>query len=263
MAISLESIRRGGSERTPIVIVHGGPGIGKTTFASCAPNPVFIRTEDGLGNLDVAAFPVAESYEEVMEALAALYDDHPYRTVVLDSTSALEPLIWARVAADAEKRSIEDLGYGKGYVLALNYWQEVLTALRGLAARGIMPILIAHSDIVRFDSPETEPYDRYQIKLHKRAFQLLYEQCDVIGFANVPVIVRKSDADAKKGRGIAKGERLLYLVEKPAFVAKNRYDMPESVPLIWDEFAAYLPGGTGAQKEEEEPTKGRKLAAAS
>lgn len=252
MAISLESIRRGGSDRAPIVLLHGGPGIGKTTFASCAPDAVFIRTEDGLGNLDVAAFPVAETYEDVMEALAALYDDHPYRTVVLDSTSALEPLIWAKVAADHEKKSIEDLGFGKGYVLALTYWQEVMSALRGLAARGVTPILIAHSDIVRFDSPEVEPYDRYQIKLHKRAFQYLYEQCDVIGFANTPVMVRKSDADAKKGRGIAKGERLLHLSEKPAYVAKNRYDMPESIPLLWDEFATYLPGGDRPEGAEEE-----------
>lgn len=251
MAISLESIRRGGSDRAPIVLLHGGPGIGKTTFASCAPDGVFIRTEDGLGNLDVAAFPVAETYDDVIDALGALYEPHSYRSVVLDSTSALEPMIWAKVAAEHEKKSIEDLGYGKGYVLALNYWQEVMAALRGLAARGIMPILIAHSDIVRFDSPETEPYDRYQIKLHKRAFQLLYEQCDVIGFANTPVMVRKADADAKKGRGIAKGERLLYLVEKPAFVAKNRYDMPESIPLVWDAFAAYLPGGSRQEEGEE------------
>ncbi len=54
-----------------------------------------------------------------------------------------------------------------------------------------MPILIAHTDIARFDSPETDPYDRYQIKLHKKAFQYLYEQADIIGFASEPVLVRK------------------------------------------------------------------------
>lgn len=243
MAISLESIRRGGSDRAPLVLVHGGPGIGKTTLAATAPDPVFIRTEDGLGNLDVASFPVAERYEDVMEALAALYGEHDFRTVVLDSTSALEPLIWARVAADHEKKGIEDLGFGKGYIYALQYWQEVIAALKGLAERGITPVLIAHSDVVRFDSPETEPYDRYQIKLHKRAFQYLYEQCDVIGFANYPVAVRKNEANPNKGRGIARGGRVLHLVEKPAYVAKNRYSMPETVPLDWGSLAEHLPGG--------------------
>lgn len=241
MAISLDSIRRGGSERRPISLVHGGPGIGKTTLAASAPSPVFIRTEDGLGNLDVAAFPVAESYADVMDALAALYGEHEFRTVVVDSTSSLEPLIWDRVAADHEKASIEDLGYGKGYVLALTYWQEFMAAIRGLAKRGITPLLIAHSDVVRFDSPETDPYDRYQIKLHRRAFQYLYEQCDVIGFATYPVAVRKNDA-SKKGRGIATGGRVLHLVETPAYVAKNRYDMPATVPLEWNAFAEHLPG---------------------
>lgn len=250
MAISLASIRRGGSDRAPIILVHGTPGIGKTTFASCAPDPVFIRTEDGLGNLEVDAFPVANTFEEVMETLAALYEDHAYRTVVLDSLSALEPLIWARVAQDHEKKTIEDLGYGKGYVIAMHYWQEVMAAIKGLSERGVAPILIAHTDIVRYDSPETEPYDRYQIKLHKRAFQYLYEQCDVIAFATLPVMVRKQDSDDRKGRGIQKGERLLHLVEKPAYIAKNRYSMPDSVPLDWDTFAAHLPGATPAAPED-------------
>lgn len=243
MAISLESIRRGGSGRAPMILIHGGPGIGKTTFAAQAPSPVFIRTEDGLGNLDVHAFPVAESYEDVTGALAALYEDHPFKTAVLDTTSALEPLIWARVAADHNKKNIEDIGFGKGYIYALQYWQDVIAACKGLAERGIMPVLIAHTDVVRFDSPETDPYDRYQIKLHKRAFQYLYEQCDIIGFATYPVTVRKNEAStAKPGRGVQRGGRVLHLVEKPAYVAKNRYSMPETVALEWAEFAQHLPG---------------------
>jgi hypothetical protein len=249
MAISLDSIRRGGSDRAPIVLVHGGPGIGKSTFGACAPEPIFVRTEDGLGNLDVYSFPLAETYDDVMAALAALYDEHPFQTVVLDSLSALEPLIWKKVAADNGKTNVEDLGYGKGYVLALTYWQELMAALRGLAVRGVMPLLIAHTDIVRFDSPDTDPYDRYQIKLHKRAFQYLYEQCDVIGFATLPVAVRKNDKDDVKGRGIARGGRLLHLVEKPSHIAKNRYSMPETIPLEWDAFAAHLPGASAPASE--------------
>jgi hypothetical protein len=30
-------------------------------------------------------------------------------------------------------------------------------------------ICLAHAEIKRFDAPDTEAYDRYQIKLHKRA----------------------------------------------------------------------------------------------
>lgn len=254
MAISLSSIQKGGSRKPPIIGLHGGPGIGKTTFAASAPAPIFIRTEDGLGTLTCDAFPVAQTWQDVIDALLALFasPDHGYQTVVVDSLSALEPLIWRQVAADAQKASIEDLGYGKGYVVALDYWQKFLNGIIALRdQQNVAPILIAHSEITRHDSPEVEPYDRYTIRLHKRAFALIYERADIIGFANWQTTTLRdkdltafqSKKDAPKVinvRGISTGERLLHLVERPAYVAKNRYAMPETIPLSWGAFSDAL-----------------------
>lgn len=244
MAISLKSIARSGEPKPPIVVVHGTPGIGKTTWASGAQSPVFMPLEDGLGAIKAAAFPVLHEWQEVMEAMGALYSDkHDYQSVVIDSLSALEPVIWAQVAKDANKSSIEDLGYGKGYVLALDYWHQVLAGVIALRdKKGMMPILIAHSEVTRFDSPEVDPFDRYQIKLHKRALQLLYERADIIGFANWQTHTIKQDVgfDKKISRGIGTGERLLHLVERPAYIAKNRYGMPDTIPLAWQPFAAAM-----------------------
>jgi len=245
MAFDLTSIQRGGSQRAPIMVLYGPPGMGKTTFGAAAPSPIFLRTEDGLGALEVDTFPEAKSYQDVQDQLAALYEANPYQTVVIDSLSQLEPLILDRVARDHGKNSHEDLGFGKSYVYALDYWRDIMAACKGLATQGKTCILIAHAEVVTFQSPETEPYDRYQPRLHKRAFAYVCEQADIVGFANYPVHVRKSD-DAKKGRGIATGERQLTLVERPAMVAKNRYSMPETVPLVWDEFAKHLPGATAS-----------------
>lgn len=242
MAIDLSSIQRGSTDRAPVVAIHGAPGSGKTTFAAGADAPIFIRTEDGLGALDVATFPEAETIQDVMDSLAALYsDDHQYRTVVIDSMSALEPLIWSAVARDHGVDSIEGLGFGKGYVFAMDYWRDLVAACKGLAKRGITPVLIAHSEIVKFDAPDMDAYDRYQIKLHKRAFQHLYEQADIIGFAHTPVYVAKTDAKAEKGKAKPKGERMLRVAESPAVIAKNRYSMPETMPLDWAQFAAHVP----------------------
>ena len=119
MAISLSDIKRGGSGRAPMILIYSPPGAGKTTFAASAPSPIFIRTEDGLGDLEVDSFPEASCVQDVMDALAALYDEgHGYSEVVIDSLSALEPMIWDQVAKDHGVNSIEDLGFGKGYVYA-------------------------------------------------------------------------------------------------------------------------------------------------
>lgn len=242
MAFDLNSIKKGGSDRAPIIVIHGTPKIGKTTFAASSSSPVLIRTEDGLGDLEVDTFPQAETIGQVMEALASLYEDgHGFTEVVIDSLSALEPLIWNQVAADHNVNSIEDIGFGKGYIYAMDYWRDLTAACRGLAYKGVAVVMIAHSDIVKFDAPDTDAWDRYQIKLHKRAFQHLYEQADIIGFAHEPVYVKKESTKDSKGKAKSAGGRQLRLVESPAVIAGNRYSMPETVSLDWDEFAANVP----------------------
>ena len=87
-----------------------------------APQPVFIQTEDGLGNLDAARFPLAESFDDVMAAVMALYSEaHDFQTVVVDSADWLEQLIWKEVIRrrpttdrGRDITSIEDYGFAKG-----------------------------------------------------------------------------------------------------------------------------------------------------
>jgi hypothetical protein len=245
MAISLASLKRSTRITAPRVLMHGVAGIGKTTFAAAAPNPSFIITEDGLGTLGVPHFPLARSFDEVMEALAALYSEsHDFQTVVVDSVDWLEPLIWAKACKDNGWASIEDAGYGKGYVAALDYWRQYLDGLNALRDdKGLTVIQIAHTDIKRFDSPEHEPYDRYVIKLHARASALLQEHSDVVLFANYRISTVKSDIGFNKKitRALGSGERVLYTAERPAFLAKNRYGLPETLPLNWQAFADAMP----------------------
>ena len=245
MAILLASLMRSTALTPPRILVHGVAGIGKTTLAAGADNPVFITTEDGLGMLDVPHFPLARTFDAVMEALAALYSEpHEFKTVVIDSIDWLEPLIWARVCKDHGWSSIEDAGYGKGYVAALDLWRQYLDGLNALRdERGMTVIQIAHTDIKRFDSPEHEPYDRYVIKLHARASALLQEHSDVVLFANYRISTVKSDVgfNKKVTRALGSGERVLYTSERPAFLAKNRYGLPDVLPLDWQAFAAAMP----------------------
>ena len=221
--------------------MYGVEGIGKSTFAAGAPNPIFICTEDGLGSLAVEHFPLATSVDDVLSAVGSLYSDkHDFKTVALDSVDWLENLIWKEIEA---KYDPKELAYGKGAVIAAERWREVLNGLNALRnEKGMSVILIAHCTIKRFDSPETEPFDRYQPKLQDRANALIREWCDAVLFANYKTIVKKDDVGFNKtvARGISTGERLLFTAERPAYMAKNRYGLPESIPLSWEAFESAI-----------------------
>jgi hypothetical protein len=245
MAISLAQLMRTNSPKPPRILIHGVAGVGKTTFAADANAPVFVQTEDGLGTLATSHFPLARTFEDVIDALAALYtESHDFKTVVVDSVDWLEPLVWGRACRDNGWASIEDAGYGKGYVAALNLWRQYIDGLNALRDdRGMTVIQIAHTDIKRFDSPEHDPYDRYVIKLHTRAAALLQEHSDLVLFANYRISTVKADVgfNKKVNRAMGSGERVIHTAERPAFLAKNRYGLPDTLPLDWQSFIQAMP----------------------
>ena len=238
MAFDLKSIRKNDAMAAPRIMVYGVEGIGKSTFGAGAPNPIYILTEDGLGSLKVDHFPLATSFQDVMDAISTLYkENNAFETVVIDSLDWLEAIIQREIE---QKYDAKDLAYGKGSLIAAEKWREILDGLNALRNdKGMAVILIAHTTIKRFDSPEVEPYDRYQPKLQERSNAVVREWADAVLFANYKTIVKKDDVgfNQTNNRGISTGERLLFTSERPAYMAKNRYNMPESIPLSWDAFS--------------------------
>jgi len=244
----LEQVTTGRSPAPRRVMLYGTHGIGKSTFASRAPKPIFIQTEDGLGEIDCDKFPLTATFDQAMQALSELYTEkHAFRTVVVDSLDWLERQIWAEVCRKRNVESIEDIGYAKGYSFALTQWREFLEGLTALRNdKGMMIVLIAHSRIERFENPETESYDRYVPRLHRLASQVLQEWCDEVLFATFKVYTKQTDEgfDRKRSQGIGTGERIMRTVERPAHVAKNRLALPEEMPLDWDAYAHHLTNGS-------------------
>lgn len=247
MTFDLKSLVRSKSRvEPPIILVHGVAGIGKTTLASQFPNPIFAWTEKGAGVLDVVGTPILTTYDDMIDVLSSLYsEDHEFKTLVVDSVDWFEPLVWAKACELNKWNTIEDPGYGKGFAAALELWKQYLDGLSALRdQKGMTIVQIAHTDIRRHDPPESEPYDRYVLKLHKGASAKLMEHADCIFFANYRISTVKSDVGFKKTvtRAVGSGERVLHTVERPAFIAKNRYSMPDSLPLAFEPLAEYLPG---------------------
>jgi hypothetical protein len=243
MAFDLSSIRRTKRLRAPKIVIAGPGKIGKTTFASMAPNSIGILTEDGADAVDAAAFPLAQTLDDVYSAVSTLLnEDHDYQTVFLDSLDWLEPLVQAHVCKANKWASIEAPGYGKGYIAAAEEWRNMLQGFEALREKKNMAvIMIAHDKIKHFESPMHDGYDQYVLKLHDRTAALTMEWADIIGWANYKITTVESDAGYGKSEVKARttGQRILHVEPHPAHMGGNRFGL-KNMALDWESFSAAL-----------------------
>ena len=217
----------------PRFLIYSIPGFGKSTLAASMPNPIFIDIEDGLMGIDVPALPIPKQFEDVVSYLDMLInDEHDYKSVLIDTLSSLEALIFDKVCRDYEKLSIESFGYAKGYQHALVCWQTLIGKLEQLRVKGIAPVLLAHSEDKTVNDPLLDSYDKYIIRLHKNAAAIITQWCDNILFGtHKAVVAQKGEGFNKTSKGIGHGERVLYTEERPAFTAKSRMNMPFEIDI--------------------------------
>ena len=237
----LKSITRGKIEKPPIVMVHSKPGLGKTTWASQSPKPLFVSLEEGSNTLDVERTPNIENWEQVINLLGELInEEHDYQTIVWDTIDVGEMLIWRSICERYKVKSIELAcdGFGKGYKLALEeYWPWFIDGLKALRdRRGVGSILLCHSIDREIQSAQAENYLRSEPKLFVSSngktdtTDYLVSQCDACGYFGFDV---KTIDNADKDRKIAKGgtKRLQHWYPAASHLAKNRYGITDPIPL--------------------------------
>jgi hypothetical protein len=231
------------------MILLGVEKIGKSTFAGSADRPAIIsvKGEEGVDAIEAWKIPSpVNHFDECIGWLSALHQQpHDHGTVVIDSTSALEPLVWACVCREHNETILEKVmgGWGKGYIETLKYWTRLTEWLDALRRdRGMASILIGHVKIKRVDDPIAGSYDAYMWDIHEKAASLLYRWADLTLFANSKVIVKSEDAGFNKEtkRGMdPMGGRYLYTQKKPSHPGGGRGAfgrIPYELPLSWDAF---------------------------
>jgi hypothetical protein len=236
-------ITRGVRATAKRVIAYGVEGIGKSTLASQFPNAVVIDTEDGTNHLDVARVSVA-SWADLEGALHELIrDNQGFKTVVIDSIDWAERLLIDHLLRKANKRSIEDFGFGKGYTMVAEAVGRLLSVCDSLIDQGVNVVMVGHSTVKRVSPPDMdEGYDRYELKLTKQSGPLVKEWADCILFANY----RTKLVAGEDGRTRAKGgrERVLHTERTAAFDAKNRYGLAPELPMTIEALAPLFAGVT-------------------
>ncbi|MDD2748737.1 MAG: ATP-binding protein [Acidithiobacillus sp.] len=232
----LDNIQANSGPRAIKMVIHGENGIGKTTFAAGAPKPLILAVEDGIGVLNVPSLRIRSS-DELQGALMELLQGfrsgaRPFDSVVLDSLDALEAMVWKKVCETGHKKNIEDFGYGKGYIFALQKWAEIRDQFQAINDCGIHTIAIAQSNNKTNNDPVYGSYNRTILRLHEKAAGLWRDWADIMGFATQRLSLKGDDKGAP--RAVAMGERVLEIGSSPAYWSKNRFNMPSTLPLSWN-----------------------------
>ena len=232
-----------GKQHKPIkAVIYGPEGIGKSTFASKFPAPLFIDTEGSTSRMDVARTDTPSSLEMLRSMLVELSDNnHGYKTLVLDTADWAERLCVQAVCAKNGKSGIEDFGYGKGYTYVYEEMARILNVLTTIWEHGMNVVITAHAAIRKFEQPdEMGAYDRWELKLVNapkcNVCAMVKEWADMVLFANYKTYAVSVDKDGKKFKAQG-GERVMYTTHSPCWDAKNRFDLAPELPFDYSQIA--------------------------
>lgn len=239
-------------------VLYGPEGIGKTSFAAKAPNPLFIDTEGSTTRLNVRRLPAPQSWAMVLEQVQwVLHNPQVCGTLVVDTADWAQRICTDAVCARLKISGIEDLGYGKGYSYVYEDFGRLLNLLDQVIDRGINVIVTAHAAMRKFEQPdEMGSYDRWELKLNNSQkcsiAGMLKEWADMVLFANYETIVVKNENKKGKAQG---GQRVMYTAHHPCWDAKNRFNLPEKLPFDYEKVAhCFLQPAVVTPQAAPEPT---------
>jgi hypothetical protein len=229
-------------------MLYGIHGVGKSSWAAQAPGAIFLNVEDGVNDIDCASTDHLKSYEAVLGAIDWLQrNEHPYKTVVVDTIDWVEQLIFKDICTQAGVTSVADIDFGKGFPRAIPKWKLFLELLDNLRrTRNMAVILLAHSRVEKFSNPEGSTYDRYAPDLWTNARgegagNMIQEWCDEVFFASFRVFTT-TEGKGFNEKVVAVGgkERYIRTSESASCLAKNRLGLPDELPMDFNVYASHI-----------------------
>lgn len=257
----LNQVQRGRKLKPLALMLHAPHGIGKSTFATEAPNPIYVGNEEN-DELDIARMPRIKKWSDFIDQLSTLLNEkHDYKTLVIDTIDGLEQVAELQIlsAKEAKGKSMATAfgGYGKAYSQMKNMFLHVkddyLSPLRDI--KGMNIIILCHSNKVKFeDTMLSISYDHYETAIHKGVKGIFEDWVSAILFANYYLVRSENNSGKEYAQGLD-GLRMIYTEERPSHVAKNRFNLPYEIEFkkegTWNVIRNYILDYFSTSKKEE------------
>lgn len=229
--------KKGRSKEVPSkLVIFGPPKIGKTTFASQAPKPLFIDIEGGLDYLDSEVDSTAriDTFDELISTLKYIHqqESFEYETLVIDSMDWAEKLSTDKLVKKHNASSITDpavkeFAYYKGVIMAAEQSMVLMKYLDAIYRKhGTKSIVIAHAEVKTIDLPNKDAFQRYELKLSKYLKARLEEWADLILFADYQFFVTSDGKTSEQKRVLRTGG-------DASFTGGGRMRLPDTLPISY------------------------------
>jgi hypothetical protein len=221
-------IIKGTGSPAPRMLIYGQPGVGKSTLAASMPKPLFLDFDRGVEQLGPDRVIPPSDWPGILSLIDDVVELNEYKTIVIDTIDPAEEAAVRYVCESAKKASLADFDWGSGYELLAQQWRIFLSKLERARERDVAVCMLAHAIVRTAQDPTLGDYDAYAPQLQKKTWAATHRWCDLVGFATFDA-ARVPD----EKRAIVTGERVLRTVHGTGFEAKNRYGLPETLPLDW------------------------------
>jgi hypothetical protein len=238
----LSSVRQKGRGLPSAIVLHGVPGIGKTSLFGHVQDWLFVPTEIGIDTLiDAGELPelphldVIQSWSDAKGVVNELLTtDHGHKGVVFDTFNGLEKHCHQDICTREYNGNWGNKGfanYQQGYDRAIPEWLGFLADLDRLRTeKGMTVVGICHTKILTFKNPVGPDFDRYEPAMHRKTWEVSQAWADVVLFYTFHTVLSEVDESAKKKKGKATGQlRVIHTERDAAWDAKNRYGLPVEI----------------------------------
>ena len=241
-------ITKGIKTRPVKILIYGTEGIGKSTFASKFPKPVFIDLEGGTHYLNVDRVDGVLDWTELLSTVAEISTSN-YKTLVIDTADWAERLAIQYICDKYSKAGIEEFGYGAGYTYLVEEFGKLIKNLDRAISHGINVVILAHATLRTITLPEEQgSYDHWELKLNTKTTNkvapLVKEWADMVLFMNYKtMLVEDKAANMGTKKKAVGGKRVMYTTHTTFCDAKNRFGLANELPLEYEQIASLIPSG--------------------